>query len=60
MIHRLAGATSSIIVKFARHDVKNMVYSLKRKLAKKDFLITESLSAKRVRCMKKLKVLKTR
>ena len=42
-IHRLAGATSNIIVKFARHKVKNMVYSLKRKLAKKKFLITESL-----------------
>ena len=35
-----------------------MVYSLKRKLAKKNFLITESLTDKRVKCMKKLKVLK--
>ena len=35
-----------------------MIYRLKRKLAKKNFLITESLTVKRIKCMKKLKVLK--
>ena len=52
------GATCPIIVKFARRNVKNMVYSLKRKFTKKNFLTTESLTGKRIKCMKKLKVLK--
>ena len=47
-----------IIVKFTRHNVKTMIYSLKKKLAGKPFLITESLTRPRKKCIKRLQKLR--
>ena len=47
-----------IIVKFIRHDIKEKIFGTKKRLAGKPFLITESLTATRIRCIKKLQLLK--
>ena len=47
-----------IIVKFTRHNVKTMIYNLKKKLAGKPFLITESLTQPRKKCIKQLQELR--
>ena len=47
-----------IIVKFIRHDIKEKIFGTTKRLAGKPFLITESLTATRIRCIKKLQLLK--
>ena len=45
-------------MKFIRHDIKEKIFGTKKRLAEKPFLITESLTATRIRCIKKLQLLK--
>ena len=40
-----------IIVKFTRHDLKQLIYSSKKLLAKQPFLITECLTTTRMSCI---------
>ena len=47
-----------IIVKFTRHIVKTMIHNLKKKLAGKPFLITESLTQPTKKCIKQLQELR--
>ena len=49
-----------IIVKFSRHDVKQMIYRLKKLLAKQPFLITECPIAPTTTCINKLKDLRSK
>ena len=48
----------SIIVKLVSHDLKNFIYFNKKKLKGTVFLITESLTASRLRCLKILEELR--
>ena len=50
--NRADGKARPIIIKFARYNVRRNVYSNKRKLKGKSLLITESLTAARVRLLK--------
>ena len=50
--NRADGKARPIIIKFARYNVRRNVYSNKRKLKGKSVLITESLTAARVRLLK--------
>jgi len=52
--HRL-GRAGPIIIKFSRHNTKQLVYVNKKKLKGKKFLITEFLTTKRKECMSQLK-----
>ena len=56
--HRLHNPKSPIIVKFVHHNLKNAIFNNKKKLKGKNIFITESLTAKRMSCMKKLGVLR--
>ena len=47
-----------IIVKFVQHNLKAYVYSQKRLLKGSDFLLTESLTSKRMGCIQMLKKLR--
>ena len=51
------GAQSPIIVKFVRHDLKNLIYNSKKKLKGKGVVITEALTPRRLQCIKGLKKL---
>ena len=46
------GKAHSIIIKFARYNLRRDVYTSKRKLKGKNFLITESLTAAHVKLLK--------
>ena len=46
------GKSRPIIIKSARYDVRSAAYKNKKKLKDKSFLITESLTAKRVGLLK--------
>ena len=48
----------SIIIKFTSHNVKHDVYYIKKKLKNSQYLITESLTATRLACIRKLKKMK--
>ena len=56
--HRLPTHGSPLIVKFVRHNIKAKVYASKRKLKGKGYIITESLTKKRLKCVKLLKKLR--
>ena len=49
-----------IIVKFTRHDLKPLIHSLKKLLAKEPFLITECLITTRITCINLLKDLSSK
>ena len=52
--HRLRSKNGPLIIKFTRHNTKNMIYSNKRKLKKTDIVVAESLPTKKRFFMKKL------
>ena len=52
------GKPRPIIVKLVSHDLKNFIYFNKKKLKGTVFLITESLAAPRLRCLKILEELR--
>ena len=52
------GKPKPIIVKLVSHDLKNFIYFNKKKLEGTVFLITESLTAPRLRCLKILEELR--
>ena len=56
--HRLHNTNSPIIVKFVHHNLKNIIFNSKKKLKGKNIFITESLTPKRMSCMKKLGILR--
>ena len=56
--HRLKSKNGPIIIKFTRHNTKNLIYSNKRKLKKTGMVVTESLSTRRLFFMKKLEKLR--
>ena len=56
--HRLHNTNSPIIVKFVHHNLKNIIFNSKKKLKGKNIFITESLTSKRMSCMKKLGILR--
>ena len=56
--HRLGGAGEPIIIKFARHNIKSLVYKNKKKLKGSEYLITESLTKTRKYCLEQLKELR--
>ena len=57
--HRHHNTNSPIIVKFVHHNLKNIIFnSKKKKLKGKNIFITESLTSKRMSCMKKLSILR--
>ena len=47
----------SVTIKFARHNVKSLVYKNKKKLKGSEYLITESLTKTRKYCLRQLKEL---
>ena len=49
-----------IVVKFTRHDLKQLIYSSKKLLAKQPFLITECLTTTRMSCINLLKDLRSK
>ena len=55
--HRLHNPNSPI-VKFVHHNLKNIIFNSKKKLKGKNIFITESLTSKRMSCMKKLGILR--
>jgi len=57
--HRLGKASGPIIVKLVRHNTKHLLFSNKKKLKGKKYLITESLTAKRKEFLKKMKDLQS-
>ena len=52
------GKPRPIIVKLVSHDLKNFIYFNKKKLKGTIFLITESLTAPKLRCLKNLEELR--
>ena len=56
--HRLGGAGGPIIIKFARHNIKSLVYKNTKKLKGSEYLITESLTKTRKYCLGQLKGLR--
>ena len=56
--HRLPTHGNPLIVKFVWHNIKAKVYASKRKLKGKGYIITESLTKKRLKCVKLLKKLR--
>ena len=56
--HRLGGAGGPIIIKFARHNIKSLVYKNKKKLKGSEYLITESLTKTCKYCLRQLKELR--
>ena len=56
--HRLRSKNGPIIIKFTRHNTKNLIYSNKRKLKKTGIVVTESLSTRRLFFIKKLEKLR--
>ena len=56
--HRLGGAGGPIIIKFARHNIKSLVYKNKKKLKGSEYFITESLTKTRKYCLGQVKELR--
>ena len=56
--HRLPTHGNPLIVKFVRHNIKAKVYAPKRNLKGKGYIITESFTKKRLKCVKLLKELR--
>ena len=56
--HRLSRPNSPIIVKLISHNLKTLIFSCKKKLKGKNFFLTESLTPKRMSCIKKLNTLR--
>ena len=54
--NRKDGKPRAIIVKFTRYATRNKIYSNKKKLKGKKFLITESLTSRRYHLLKEAQV----